>query len=212
MRAQAGDRHAFAVLVRRFQGPLTHFLGTRSASPEDTEELVQEAFLRAWKSLDAYDASRSFSTWLYTLAARLAISSHRRQRPKTSESQVLQAHADGETPSRIVSEREQGKNLWELARRILTPDQHAALWLRYGEDMDMRQIAEVLGKRESTVRVILFRARETLAPRVSPDPSQGVSGAQDGQGERDGSQAPDSASGYNPAQDLGWKPRTASDV
>ena len=82
--AQAGSRDAFGELVERHQGPLFHFLQVRTGSAADAEELTQESFLRAWKYLDRYDARYSFSTWLFTVARRLAIGRMRRTRPMES--------------------------------------------------------------------------------------------------------------------------------
>lgn len=165
-RAQRGQRAAFAELVERFQAPLLHFMGLRCGSREDAEELVQETFLRAWRYLDRYDPKRPFATWLYTMARRLTISEMRRQRPVTAEQDALEEIRDASEhkgPSAIASAREERENLWHAARRWLNDDQYAALWLRYGEQLDSHGIARVLDKREPTVRVLLFRARERLA-------------------------------------------------
>ena len=165
-RAQCGERAAFAALVERFQGPLLHFLSLRTASRDDAEELVQETFLRAWRYLDRYDPRRPFATWLYTLGRRLSISEQRRRRLRTAEPEALDAALDDTAaggPPNVLEDREQRENLWRLARRVLKPEAHSALWLRYGEELDTHKIARILDKREPTVRVILFRARARLA-------------------------------------------------
>src|SRR4051812_25411358 len=72
-----GCKDCFEELVRRFQSPLLHFLTRRLSSQHDAEDLVQETFLTAYRSLGQYDSSSRFSTWVFTIANRLAISSRR---------------------------------------------------------------------------------------------------------------------------------------
>ena len=78
-RAAEGSRTAFEELVSRYSPRLFHFLRSRSGAGEDVEDLVQETFLKAYRNIGRYDPSRRFSTWLYTIAFRLAISRHRSQ-------------------------------------------------------------------------------------------------------------------------------------
>lgn len=162
-RARAGDRVAFSALVERFEAPLFQFLNLRAPSREDAEELTQETFLRAWKFLDKYDPGRSFSTWLFTLGRHLAVSAYRKRKLRTAGPELLEGLVDSVQPGAILSGKEQDENLWKLARRALSKDQHTALWLRYGEDVETLEVARIMGKREATVRVILFRARTRLA-------------------------------------------------
>src|SRR6185503_20466984 len=75
--AQGGSVQAFEQLVTRFEGPLYRYLWMRTHDAPAAEDLVQEAFLRAWQKLAHYDSRWRFSTWLYTLAERLCISSRR---------------------------------------------------------------------------------------------------------------------------------------
>ena len=163
-RARDGSRDDFAHLVERFQSPLYAFLVVRTASPEDAEELCQEAFLRAWQRLALYDSRWRFSTWLFTLARRIAASRYRRVRHEESGHARLELVArERDRPEELASSKEESANLWALASRVLSTEQRSALWLRYAEDLAPEAIGLVLGKRTPTVRVILFRARERLA-------------------------------------------------
>lgn len=167
--ARAGSRSAFAQLVDRFQAPLHAFLLQRARSPEDAEELCQEAFLRAWRRLELYDSRWRFSTWLFTLARNVAVSRARRpRREQTGEEQVEGSTPASSDPAAIAMRSEESRNVWLLARRVLSADQHRALWLRYAEDWEPAAIAAVLGKSTATVRVLLFRARARLAQCLSP--------------------------------------------
>jgi RNA polymerase sigma-70 factor, ECF subfamily len=161
-RAARGDASAFEALVDRFEGPLYRFLFLRTGDAHEAEELAQEAFLKAWRNIERYDSRWRFSTWLYTLAKRLAISRRRKARPEREAADSLEAIAVDEDPARIAGAREEVANLWELAARFLNREQRSALWLRYAEERGIDEIARILGRRRVTVRVILFRAREKL--------------------------------------------------
>jgi len=164
-RAAGGCRASFTRLVERFGSPLFQFLDVRTRNRADAEELVQEAFLRAWQRRARYDPQWRYTTWLFTLAERLAASRFRRRRPELfGGDEPAEVGGRGpERPDALASRREERANLWALAAKVLPSTQRTALWLRYAEELPAREIAHVLGKRESTVRVLLFRARERLA-------------------------------------------------
>lgn len=169
-RARDGSSDAFSALVQRFERPLLRFLSIRTGRLEDSEELVQETFLRAWHNLDRYDPARRFATWLYTIAKRLAISHQRRERPAALGAETLAERAGTEPdPESSASAHEEHLELWGLATRVLGAEERSALWLRYGEDLTPAEIAEVLGRRQVTVRVLLFRAREKLARHIDAE-------------------------------------------
>ena len=155
-------------MALRLQRPLFRFLLLHTGSTADAEELTQETFLRAWQSLARYDDRWRFTTWLYTIARRLAASHYRIQ----SRQQTVPVPDDLDSgmldPSRAIASAEQRHNLWDLASRVLSQDQRAALWLRYAEDMEPQDIARVMGKGAGQLRVTLFRARRTLARHLQP--------------------------------------------
>jgi RNA polymerase sigma-70 factor (ECF subfamily) len=70
---------------------------------------------------------------------------------------------DDNDPAELMARREEGQSLWGLARRRLPEAQFQALWLRYAEDMSVAGVAQVLRKTQTHVKVLLFRARRTLA-------------------------------------------------
>jgi RNA polymerase sigma-70 factor (ECF subfamily) len=163
-RAAEGSLEAFGELVKRFEVRLFNFLLRRTGSRSDAEDLTQEAFVRAWERIHRYEPKWRFSTWLFTIAARLAVSHHRRRRP------TLRWVEEDEVEATPLYDREDDRNsgakLWALAGRVLTPEQHTALWLRYAEDMSIDEIAVVLKKSQVGVRVMLFRTRQVLAEQL----------------------------------------------
>jgi RNA polymerase sigma-70 factor (ECF subfamily) len=157
--------------VRHFEGPLVGFLFARTGSRDDAMELAQEAFLRAWASLARYDETWRFSTWLYTIAARLATSRQRRasvRRDAAGEASLVFLSAS-EDPIGAMSVAEERQGIWAKAIEVLSEEQRSALWLRYVDELSAEEIGHALGRRAVTVRVILFRARERLARTLDPE-------------------------------------------
>ena len=169
--AKRGSPGAFGRLAERLQEPLYNFLLLRTRNAADAEELAQEAFLSAWQRIATYDERWRFTTWLFAVARNLAVSRQRaagaRVRPLASLEDV---GAEGADPGRDLARTELRARLWEIAARVLSEEQRDALWLRYAEDLPPLEIARVLDRRPSTVRVLLFRARARLAEHLpAPD-------------------------------------------
>lgn len=163
-RAQRGSLPCFAELVKRFEARLLNFLRRRTVSTHDAEDLVQDAFVRAWQRIDQYDGRWQFSTWLFTIAHRLAIThGRRRQREVTWTGAHERPTVERDDPGRSVADREHCDALWDTADRILSESQRTVLWLRYAEDLSNSEISSVTGRSPISVRVTLFRAREALA-------------------------------------------------
>ena len=169
-RAQAGSSTAFGELVERFESPLFNFVLRRVPNREDAEDLAQETFVRAWRKLDRYDARWTFGAWLFTLARRLAATRLRLAHPAPDGNEVLvtlPVHAD---PGLDLAQSEERVNLWSIADRVLEEDPRCALWLRYAEGLEIREIARILGRSSVSVRVMLFRARGRLGRFLGPVP------------------------------------------
>ncbi len=168
MRAAAGSRPSFEELVSRYAPRLFYFLRAKSQSDQDIEDLVQETFLRAFQNIDRFNSRWKFSTWLYTLAVRLAISRYRSQKTKFSRPVPEGPEGSYLGPPEIMIEKEEAqkhKNIWNLAVS-LDPKQYEALWLRYAEDMPIKDIARAMKKSQPGVRVLLHRARLNLGEKI----------------------------------------------
>jgi len=161
--AQAGSLACFGELVDRFEVRLRAFLARRCGDPTAAEDLAQEAFVRAWRSIARYDPRRRFSTWLFTIGARLATDHLRRS---ARERELVRGR--GHEPARRgasgpVEAARAGGEVWAVAERVLNEESMSALWLRYVGELEIPDIARVLGRTRGTTRVILFRARERVA-------------------------------------------------
>ena len=130
----------------------------RNAS--DAQEVTQDVFIAAFRGLARFDVDRSFATWLFTIARRKCIDHHRLARPVTGD--ALPEEADDNSPVEVMAQREAERSIWQLAKHVLPPLQFDALWLRCAEDMSVAYVARVLGRTQTHVKVLLFRARIRL--------------------------------------------------
>jgi RNA polymerase sigma-70 factor (ECF subfamily) len=157
-----GSRSSFEELVLRYSSRLFYFLRHRFKTDEDTEDLIQETFLKAFHNIDKFDPELKFSTWLYTIAIRQAISRYRSDNKRSSSIEPPPLPPD---PQDIVIQKEESQNIWDLAGQ-LGKRQYEALWLHYGADMPIKEMAKILNKKPITVRVLLHRARLNLAKKM----------------------------------------------
>jgi len=165
---------SFEELVYRYSPRLFHFLRHKVSTNEDIEDLVQETFLKAFRSIDRYNPDFKFSTWLYTIAVRLAISEYRSSKAKDISAMPISHSLE---PQEIVIQKEESQNIWNFAK-TLKKDQYEGLWLRYAEEMSVKEIAKVMRKTQVYIRVLLHRARLNLAKKLSqselPEKSTGT--------------------------------------
>ena len=164
--AKRGCQASFAELVHRYAPRLQAFLCRRNGNDHDVEDLVQDTLLKAYRNLYRYDDSWRFSTWLFTIAGRVAVSRHRRKQPEPG---ALDLRVQAPAPDEAADRREQQESLWAMAAE-LPANQYRALWLRYAEDMSVKEIAAALGKSQVWVKVSLYRARVSLARRLNEHP------------------------------------------
>ena len=160
-RAGQGCRASFAELVERFAPRLEVFLQRRAHDPQDAQDLVQDTFVKAYQNIERYRDSWRFSTWLYTIAARLAVSNRRkivvRRRAERREA-CVPSHREA------TDQHERRETLWALAE-TLPANQYRALWLKYSEDLSIKEIARTMRRSPVSVKVLLYRARVALAQR-----------------------------------------------
>jgi len=163
--AQAGSLAPFEELVYRYEGRIYRFVANSCRVEADAREITQETFVRAFQALDQFDARRFFAPWLFAIARRKCLDHHRASARIVGE--PLPETQDEETPADLLSREEERANIWLLARRCLPELQFQALWLRYAEEMETAQIGRVLRKTRSHVKVLLFRARQSLGKSLA---------------------------------------------
>ena len=177
VRCLAGDGQAWEQLAksqhRRIYGICYRFTGSQS----DAEDLSQEAFLKMYKNLASFDPEKgSFTTWLTTLTRNLLVDNYRRSRlERVSDSldEGYEGEEDGPTKAERLTDggksQEQHVAGLELKAQIqealkqVSPDLREAVILRDLEDMDYKEIAEILGVPQGTVKSRISRGRSELA-------------------------------------------------
>lgn len=162
VKVAAGSRPSFEELVSRYSSRLFYFLRHRTDTDQDIEDLIQETFLKAFKGMKSFDPEFKFSTWIYTIAVRQAISRYRTNKKMKANPADIPHIPE---PEEIVIQKEESKNLWRLASN-LPKKEFEALWLHYYEDMPVKEIAKITKKKPITVRVLLHRARLNLAQKI----------------------------------------------
>lgn len=162
-RARAGDRNAFAALVRRHQRPLYRHLARMVGSQDDALELTQETFVRAWQALAQWQPTAQFNTWLFRIGSNAALDLLRRR--SAVEFVALDDTFEFEHQAPDLERQAQGmqevRNL-ELALSKLTPEHREVLLLREVEEMSYEEIGQVLSLSAGTVKSRLARARAAL--------------------------------------------------
>lgn len=156
-KAKAGSVTAFTELVRTYREGLLRFLLTRCTSYADAEDALQDTFINAYRYLHSYDPRWRFSTWLYRIAIRNA--GKLRTNYITEIGELRDEENDPLQQCIADSERE---NLWQSARRVLSDEVYSAMWLRYVEDMSVKDVAAVLNRSNSWTKVNLLRGRRAL--------------------------------------------------
>ena len=167
--SQGGELAAFEELVRRYENRIYSFVFQSCGHEADAREVTQDTFVRAFRAIAQFDPSRPFASWLFAIARRKGIDCFRARRP--GEAEAAPEELDADDPSELLARREEAQALWGRARGSLPESQFQALWLRYAEDMDIAQIGRVLGKTQTHVKVLLFRARHKLAAELETVPT-----------------------------------------
>ncbi|MFO1464913.1 MAG: RNA polymerase sigma factor [Steroidobacteraceae bacterium] len=177
-RIAGGDRAAFESLMRRFNGRLFRLARATLGVDAEAEEALQEAYVRAWLGMGGFRGEASLSTWLSRLVLNECLARRRRVRrrdnivPMISEQeagpQMDGVADDSPEPDREV-ERQQMRELLERKVSELPESFRVVFVLRSVEDLDVGEVASVLGLPEETVRSRHFRARSLLRESLARD-------------------------------------------
>jgi len=173
LRVKAGDDSAFAYLVQKYRRPMVSFMYRMAHNAAAAEDLAQEVFLRVYRSRESYEPSAKFSTWLYRIATNLAVNYVRDTRHERPEVMVSVDEPDQDTgltmdvPDTSLTAEEailQRERMAAIRQKVhaLPERQRLAVIMHKYQQMDYRQIAQVLKLSESATKSLLFRAYETL--------------------------------------------------
>ena len=177
LRVKTGDQSAFDFLVQKYRRPMVSFMYRMARNAAAAEDLAQEVFLRVYRSRETYEASAKFTTWLYRIATNLAVNHARDTRHERPEVQVSLDEPDEETgttfevPDASMNAEQQivrRERMLAIRKKVesLPEQQRLAVIMHKYQQMDYKQIADVLKKSESATKSLLFRAYETLREQL----------------------------------------------
>jgi RNA polymerase sigma-70 factor, ECF subfamily len=177
LRVKAGDQSAFEYLVQKYRRPMVSFMYRMARNAAAAEDLAQEVFLRVYRSRETYEASAKFTTWLYRIATNLAVNHARDTRHERPEVQVSIDEPDEDTGTTLdvpdaSMNAEQAmvrrERMMAIRQKVeaLPDQQRLAVIMHKYQQMDYKQIAEVLKKSESATKSLLFRAYESLREQL----------------------------------------------
>jgi RNA polymerase sigma factor (sigma-70 family) len=155
--------------VRRFQRPVISLLVRLTGDSALAEDLAQETFVKAFRNLAAFDATRRLSAWILRIAHNVGVDAMRRRRIRivsidATPSPDAPHAAEPPAPSAPDPvERDALRRALQRAMATLRPDQREAVVLRYEEGLSFDEIGQVLGIAEVTARSHVHRARKELA-------------------------------------------------
>ena len=168
------EERAYRELVRQYQSPIVNLAWRITGNPEDAAEVAQETFIRVLRSLHTYDPERPLKTWIFKIAANLALDSIRRRKRRPVALEDLTGEEDGPRldavePGPGPEERlllHQSVERFDALIGEMPEHYRAILYLRYREDFAYEEIATTLEIPLGTVKVRLHRAHELLRRKL----------------------------------------------
>jgi len=177
-RVLKGEQNAYAELVNRYQAYVFTLVLRMIKTREDAEEVAQDVFIKAYRSLADFRGESKFSTWLYTIANTTSITFLRKKK--------LDVHSlDNEKVFEVADSKDSGfrANLVEQKSRVnmvneaiamLSPDDAEIITLFYKAEQNLEEIARILRLETNTVKVRLHRARARLKDKMEKNFSEEV--------------------------------------
>lgn len=169
-RVRDGDRIAVRELVDGHKDRLFSFIWRMVRNHHDAEEICQDAFLRAFASLDSFSSAYRFSTWLFTIGYRICLNHIRRKRALTGDIDfaTLPNRDASAAPTALASQEAEllRERVWSAVDR-LSPPQRAAILLFYRHESSCHEIARILELPVATVKSHLHRGRGRLRELLS---------------------------------------------
>ena len=171
-RIQAGETDAFEQLLRAHEKTVYNLALRMTGDPQDAEDMAQEAFWKAYRSLGDFRGECKFSVWLYRIVSNVCLDHLRRQRRRPAVSLSVEDDEGEEQQWEIPDERYEPER--ELERKLtreavrkglaaLPDEQRQILLLREIRGLSYEEIGEILGLEPGTVKSRIFRARKRLA-------------------------------------------------
>ena len=169
-RVLKGDTNAFSHLINKYKDMVFTLVIKIVKNQEDAEEVAQDSFIKAYQKLDSFKGQSKFSTWLYTIAYRNALTKVRKKKLETTDidSYVIDNHKDDHEFPQIeaIKNNEQEKYVKQAIENLGETDA-LLITLFYLNDNSIEEIQEITEMTQSDVKVRLFRARKRLYKELS---------------------------------------------
>ncbi|MDB5117898.1 MAG: polymerase subunit sigma [Mucilaginibacter sp.] len=166
----SGDQSAYADLIRRHQRFVFTLAMRFAKNREDAEEIAQDCFIKAYRSLETFKRESKFTTWLYSIVYTTAMSALRKRRVDTTSIDDEETYIQIENTSSgfDVNDAENRSRSFYLNQAIaqLMPDDATIITLFYKGEQSLEEIAQTLGIEANSVKVKLFRARQRLKEKL----------------------------------------------
>lgn len=170
MAARLGDQQAFAVLMRRHKGWLYRFIRNYSGNSEEAQDLVQEAFVSAWRALSRFDPDRPFTIWLRQIALNKCRDHARRagvRRAALSLFAIMTEDGNSVPAADAATDSSDALNRLEVAVAQLPRGLKEPLILTMLEGMTHKEAADLLGITSKAVEVRVYRAKRRLSGQLT---------------------------------------------
>lgn len=166
-----GDSAAYAGLVERYKAFVFTIVLRYIGSREDAEEVAQDVFVKAYRSLADFKGASKFSTWLYTIATTTCLTFLRKKKVEVQslDNEKVFASADnleGGVPANQIEQKNRVAMVAE-AIKLLSPDDAQVITLFYKAEQNLEEIAQIMGKEPNAVKVQLHRARTRLKEKLT---------------------------------------------
>lgn len=157
-----GDKEAFGMLVDKYQSQLLHFTWSILGDKDEAKDVTQDSFLRAYLRIQSFDLEKSFKTWLYTIAHNRCVDKIREKQSMIRFVRKAQSDQSFSRKSYNPEKRLEDSQHFLTILRTLNKNERTALSLKLNEGYLSREIAEILGCKESTVRVYILNAKRKV--------------------------------------------------
>ena len=170
-RARGGDSDAFRQLVERHSQPVFRVAYRMTGNQHDADDVVQETFLRAYRTLDRFEERANFSTWLHRIAINCSLdllrARGRHDKQYGGDVEVLDPSSDAPEPDRIALSAELQQHVAAAMKR-LSDNERTAFVLRHFEGMPVEEIGKTLGIQVNATKHTIFRAVRKLRDALEP--------------------------------------------
>jgi RNA polymerase sigma factor (sigma-70 family) len=165
-----GNHNAYATLVNRYNNFVFTIVLRYVKGREDAEEVAQDVFIKAYKSLSSFKGDSKFSTWLYTVTTTTCITFLRKKKLEVQSldnEKVFEAAGEiaGDMSANQIEQKSK-VNMVNEAIKMLSPDDAQVIMLFYKGEQTLEEMAKILNKEPNTVKVQLHRARTRLKEKM----------------------------------------------